>query len=321
MEGPVRRTFSFSSRWLIIWPLLWAVALPGEGPERRARPPKWTNVPPGIFFEDAFREGLSGPRPRRPATGGDSAPTEPDQDEPASASSKESPGWSETISADTIEDEIKAILGRINELVANAGQFKEQGYRQARREYTIAAMLFAIIDGYEDTVRWKPHASAARDSFAQAAVRAKVGSDAVYQQAQQLQISLQDLVRGGGFAGQAEASSTSWSEVCQRGPLMQRLQVAQGEKLSSWLTSANQFQSQPRRILHEAHLVAAMAEVLMRESMEDAADDDYREFCRAMKQAAQEISRAVEQSSYESARQSEADLRRSCDDCHATYRA
>ena len=125
--------------WLVVCPVLLSVALSGEGRERRARPPQWNNLPPGIFFEDAFRQGLSGPPPRQPAIASDAKSSLPDEAAPDSPASELTAGWTETISADTIEDEIKAILGRISELVANAGQFKGQGYRQARREYTVAA--------------------------------------------------------------------------------------------------------------------------------------------------------------------------------------
>ena len=121
--------------------------------------------------------------------------------------------------------------------------------------------------------------------------------------------------------GQAGDSPVDWNEVCERLPLMQRLQVAEAEKLSPWLASDSQFQPAKRPIAHEAQLIAAIAEVLMREGMEDAADDEYGDYCRAMKQAAQEISRAAEQGDYESARQSAVRLRRSCADCHSTYRA
>lgn len=307
---------SVPSGWhrAFVVPLLAATVVFGAAAERRARAPTWKQVPAGVFFDDAFQQGLTG-EPRRPSAEAPAAPQDP------AAASAQGMAWAESISAAAIEDELKASLGRLDGLLAQAGDFKARGYRAARREFALAAMLFAVIREYPAEVRWKNHAAAARDAFGQAALRTQVGSDAVLQQAQHLQQSLQELVRGGGFPEAAGDTPSDWPQICPRAPLMQRLEMAQIERLSPALGATAPFQKSTSLVLHEAQVVAAIAQALLQSGMEDAADEDYGDYCRAMKQAAQEIQRAAEQGDYESARGAASQLQQSCTDCHAAYRA
>ncbi len=299
---------------------LLSAAAPSPSPPRRAQPPTWKDLPSGIFFEDAFEQGLVGlPASRSSGTPSVAESSDSTDIRPA-ASDAAAAVWTGLISAETIEDEIKAILGRINRLVANPGDFKTRGYREARREFAVAAMLFAIIDEYPQTVRWKADAVAARDAFAQAAIRSQVGSDAVFRQASQLSIALQDLVRGGSFSPQASVQPQDWSEICPRPALMQRLEQSVTEQLSSWIATPDQFRQQKPRVIRESQISAAIAHVLWQEGMEDSSDEDYRGYCQAMLRAAEQLMQAAVEERYEAARQAEGGLRRSCADCHGDYR-
>jgi hypothetical protein len=309
------------ARWGKFGLLLGSLLLVAAAPvERRVPPPTWDEVPPGIFFTDAFEQGLVGtPNVQRsPAVSSSTG-----EDVPASESDSpktDSSNWREVISAETIEDEIKLILARTAGFVQNASDFKARGYRQARREFSIAAMLFAIVHEYPDAIRWQQDALSARDAFAQGALRAQVGSDSVLQLAEQLRIALEDLVRGGSFSHQAAVSPAGWPEICARSPLMQRLEMADSEQLASPLASSNSFQQERTRAVHEAELVAAIAAVLRQPGMDDAADQAYCDHCEAMQQAARAIVQAVENDDYEAARQAQGKLKKSCTDCHADYR-
>lgn len=311
-------------RWgligLLFCPLLGAAAGPEEPPERRVPPPDWKDVPPGIFFEDAFSEGLVGTPGARPS-GDQSVPgTDRASSDRSTADSDQSPEWQQVISAEVIEDEIKSILARVSALVQNPSDFQSRGYRQVRREFSVAAMLFAIVHEYPAPIRWQQSALQARDALAQAALRAQVGSDDVLRRAEQLRTSLEDLVRGGSFASEPIASPAGWDEICARSPLMQRLEAIDEDQLSGSLASAGLFRQDRARIAHESELVAAIAVVLLQPGMEDAADEDYRNYCDSMRQAAQAIVKAVENDDYESALPAHAQLKRSCADCHADYR-
>lgn len=299
--------------------LSFVLALHGEEPVRRAKPPRWKELPRGVFFEDAFAEGLVGERPPdlgQPNT--NSAVVSPDS---GNHGDNETLAWSKVISPETIEDEIKGIQRRLSAELANAGSFKGQGYRVARRDLTTAAMLFAIITDYDGVVRWKNHAAAMRRATAAVALRSKVGSDDLYRDAQQLDFQLGDLVRGGSVSISSVAEVTTWPQTCERSALMLRLEVSGQEFLPTALASPAAFEQHRTDIVREAELVAAMAVVLSDEEMDDAADDEYREYCEQMRSAALSIVEAVKQDNYEQARKAASDVKNSCSVCHEIYRS
>ena len=287
---------------------------------KRARLPDWKELPPGIFFEDAFRDGLTGPRPKvRGATNnGSSGPEQTDADQPPVSSGF---AWSQLISASTIEDEIKAIRPRVEDSVKTAGHFKGRGYLEARREFSIAAVLFAIVADYDDDVRWKKSAAVARDSMARVAANAKVGTTPVYREAKQRILDLDDLIRGSSLAGKPTQGDVEWGELFDRGPLMLRLEQSHQERLAMWLASKNEFNKQHDRIVHEAELVAMLAQVLATEGMQDADDDDYKAYCETLKKAAQDLIDSTKRNDYDAARRSAGEIHKSCGECHELYRA
>ena len=68
--------------------------------DTRARHPSFDNLRSGIFFKDAFQEGIRGQRPTQQAV---------DQPEAVVEKPAETFAWSRLIEAEVIEDEIKAI--------------------------------------------------------------------------------------------------------------------------------------------------------------------------------------------------------------------
>ncbi len=163
-------------------------------PARRARPPHWERLPPGIFFENAFEQGLRGERPARLAADSERNPPTPPTSvatEPATRGRD----WAELISATSIEDELKSVKQRCDSALQSEGYFKTQGYREIRAHLGVAAMLFAIIDQYPGPVRWQKSARTARDLFARVAQNTKVGSSQVYREALLRRQDLADLIR------------------------------------------------------------------------------------------------------------------------------
>ena len=68
-------------------------------------------------------------------------------------------------------------------------------------------------------------------------------------------------------------------------------------------------------------MVAAIAEVLQQEGLEDAGDEDYDAFCRQLQQAAQEVIQAVQQADFEQAERAAGEMSKSCSECHELYRS
>lgn len=287
---------------------------------RRARHPDWQDVPSGIFFEDAFRDGLTGPRPKVRGAKTGKRNSQPDT-KPSEAAESSGFAWSQLISASTIENEIKAIKPRVEDSVKTAGHFKGRGYLEARREFSIAAVLFAIIADYDGEVRWKKSAPIARDALARVAANAKVGTTPVYREAKQRILDLDDLIRGSTLAGNPNWDAIDWGELFDRGPLMLRLEQSHQERLAKWLASKREFNAQRERIVHEAELVAMLAQVLATEGMQDADDDEYTSYCEMLREASQAVIDAVNRNDYDSARQSAGEIYKSCSECHELYRA
>src|SRR5690606_7859631 len=106
-------------------------------------------------------------------------------------------GWSNTIEAETIEDEIKRLHKRLAEIVTTPGPFKSGGYTAARVNYNELALLFGIIAEYDGEIRWKAKASGLRDAFGRVAANCKVGTDQSYNEAKLRLQDLDELIRGG----------------------------------------------------------------------------------------------------------------------------
>lgn len=289
-------------------------------PPPRAKPPVWKELPPGIFFENAFRDGLRGPRPRADANAGQIPPR---STVPSATAATESPsaGWARLVSATTLEDEIKAIKLRCDEALKSEGHFKGQGYRDLRPHLGCAATVFGIIEQYDGTVRWQKDAATASQSFGRVALNMKVGSTPVYREAVQRQQDLSDLIAGGRIASVARNEPLSWPDVADRQLLMQRLELAVQQQLAAGVGSARDLTQQAARLIHEAELTAALAHVLRQAGMGEADDPEYVKFCEDLEQAARQFAEQAQRGDYNGARQAHGVMKNSCVNCHEQYRA
>ena len=229
--------------------------------------------------------------------------------------------WSKVIDASVIEDEVKAIKLAVDKDVTTPGEFKGRGYKLCRRNLTVAAMLFAIIHEFDGEVRWKKGASGLRDVLARTAKNCKVGTTQVYNEAKQRKLDLQDVVGGNDYAGQAGDPDKTWEQICDRSPLMQRLETALLERLKPHTSSQDEFRKNKEQVIHEAQIIAAIAEVLMKDSMEDAGEEIYDGFSQAMKKAGRDIVDGAAADNYEQVREAVGRIDQSCSDCHENFRA
>jgi len=301
-------------------PLLTVLAQSSRKPAKRAKLPQFNAAQTDrVFFQDVFAK-VQGERPANPnaavaqATGGGTPGGEV-------ASGGGSYAWSKIISAATIEDEIKAIKLDTDKTVTTPTDFAGRGYKVVRREFSIAAVLFAIINEYDGDVRWKKSAAAARNVFARTASNAKAGGNInVYNEAKKRKEDLMELLNGSALAATVEEPQNNWEHISDRSPLMQRLDTASEKNLSVWTSSKDEFSQHTEEVLHEAEMVAAIAEVLTREGMEDSDDEEYTKFAKLMKTGALDIVAAVKQNNDEQARKARGEIAKACSDCHDGYR-
>ena len=307
---------------LLAAPPLVLLAQPQDSAPRRAKPPRFDKSPvANVFFENVL-EHVTGERP----VGGAVPPAVAEVRRPSSTASagEAGPGgnsvWSQLISATVLEDEVKSLKLAVDEAVTTPGRFQSQGYRAAHDDFGILAVLFGIIARYEGDVRWKEQAPAARDLFARAAANTAVGSAQVFNEARQRRQDLQDLVSGARLTVTPDVSSGDWSTIVERAALMRRLETAYQINVTPIVNSAAEFSGRKSALLHEAQMIAALAEVLQQPGMMDADDDTYAEFAEQMKQAALAIVEAARQENYEAARQAAGEVSKSCSQCHELYR-
>jgi hypothetical protein len=310
---------------LLVSPALWAAQTEKKA-KPRVKPKKFSPEETArVFFDDVFavvigtRPDLGRPAPngrttieRTPAP--EAVAENPSQ--PASAS-----GWPQVISATTIENEIKAIKLLLDQDVTTPGDFKGRGYKACRTHFTTAATLFAVINEYGGDVRWKADAATARDVFARSAANAKVGTTQVFNEARQRKTDLEDLLNGNSPAERSSDPQNDWSAICDRQPLMQRLDAAFEGQLRKHAANKAEFTANKDRIVHEAEIIAAMAEVLTKDGLEDAGDETYDEFARNLKDAALTAVEGAQQDDYDKFRSSVGVLDQTCIACHDSYRS
>ena len=290
---------------------------------KRAQPPKFTKADP--FFADAFKEGLVGERPADlnkaapsiATTGGTPTSSAPDAGSGAASGS----GWSRLISAATIEDTIKSLKQQVDKEVTTLSDFKGNGHKLARRDYTLLAMLFGIASEYDGDVRWKKDAPAARDAFGRSAANFKVATDQAFNEAKTRKEELTELVGGSSpFVGKSAEAKATWGQVASRDALMKYFETIWEPRLKPALADKAQFTANSDKILRDAELIAATGEVLSKEGMKDAGDSDYKVLCGKLRDAAKQIIDAVKAKDFDQASKASAAVGKACAECHESYK-
>ena len=298
-----------------------------EQESRQSKPPVKRALRPqfkprdwrGIYFGDLFAEGLKG---SRPAELGSAAPLVVAGTGGGGNSQPEQSGefkWSELISRQVLEDEVKRRQIRLTSEVTTPSNYRGQ-HLQARLSFTMLAMLFAVIEKYDGDVRWQEDSQFVRQAFARAAATARTGSEQAYANARQVQAGLQDLVRGGSFPQEGNPTEDFlWDEVVDRGPLMTLLEELLGE-LKPMTASSAEATANAEELLHLASLVAVMGEVLRLPEMYDYDEEDYAAHAKAMTSGALQLVAGVKSGDYNQVEQGVNGISNSCSNCHADWR-
>ena len=265
----------------------------------RARPPKFEQEDVSrVFFDDLF-ERLVGARPTTPRNSSTPKAVTTPAETPGSMP-RERPGsttgtdaWSQIITATTLEDEIKLLKLNVDKTVTTPSSFAGLGHKTARLDFTLLAMLFAIVDQFDGDVRWKDNAPLARDLFARTALNLKAGgSIQVYNESKKRKQDLDDLVRGSRLQGTGK-DETVWNEAVDRSSLMSLLESRFEANLKRWTSNSAEIRSHEAAIVREAELTAAIGAVLHSEGMDDADDDDYRPLAEMLKRGGIDLARAA----------------------------
>ncbi len=307
---------------LIVLPVVWVYAQ-GKSQLKRVKLPDFKDRQDlkNIFFDNP-QARLDGPRQINAAptnTGGNTSV--PGTNGGESGAGDVVGEWAALISATTLEDEIKASKLAVDKVVGVPGKFKGGDYQTARLYFSTLAAMFGVIAEYDGDVRWKTQALGARDAFGKVAANCKVGTDASYNESKLRKADLEDLVGGASPDLKPSPEDFVWGKLIDRGPLMQRLEMAFNERLKPWTSDSSTFEDNVEKVLHEAEIVAAMSELLMKPEMEDGEDEDYMGFSNRMKAAARDIVDAVKLNDSDRASKAAGEILKACDECHEYYRS
>jgi hypothetical protein len=294
---------------------------------RRAKRPQFSPRDwEGVYFENLFREGLVGERPKpgaqsaaRPAAkpvGG--APVAPEKvaEQPAEAAAG---GWSGVVAGEAVESEVKRLLLQLEQDVTTPIKFKTD-YQKVRQAYSLLSMWFAIIFEYEGEVRWKQAAAVVQPACWRAAANARTDGEQAYQYARLRKEELQELVRGGSF-GDAEKpiEAVDWSQVIDRVPTMLQLETSLNN-LKTLTANKGDFEGGLEDVLQQASVIAVIGKVLAEEEMEGGDDEDYRGLASEMTKTAQNLLQACKLRDFDSAGKAVNQIEQSCNKCHEDWR-
>ncbi len=279
----------------------------------------------GIFFADPAAQ-LQGEMPTAATSQSSENASHATVNSPstiANNSNSDDPlGWKKLIDPTSLEDLVKGGKLRLDKIVTTPTTFKGGGFSEARTEFSLQALLFAIIETYPGDVRWKNSATVARQRFTRVAANTKIGSDHVFTEAKARLLDLGDLIGGTPLAPQNDGSAedVDWSNLIDRVPLMQLLEWAHEENVTKLVANETDFKDNSEAVQRYAELVAVLGQVALAEEMPDASDEDYRTLAQAMIEQAGQVVLAVKTNNAELARKAAAQVGQACTNCHDSFR-
>lgn len=227
--------------------------------------------------------------------------------------------WNQLITPTSLEDLVKGSKLRLEKIVTTPSAFASGGFAEARTEFSLLALMFAIIEEYRGDVRWQKNATTARQLMTRTAANAQVGSIQSYNAAKQRLLDLGDLVNGSSLAGEPP-EPIDWANLMDRVPMMQLLEWSEQDYVSKLTSNPSEFQSKQDELRRYAELIAVLGKTAIQPDMPDADDDDYVAFARDMITQARQVVLAVETDNIELARTAAGKLGQSCINCHDNYR-
>ena len=272
----------------------------------------------GIYFDNIFRDGFVGPSPD-PSQLKDKA-TGNIADSSTGSNASGNGNWSQLISREAIEDEVKLIHRKLQPLTRSPSGFNSK-LADARQQFSTLSMLFGVIHEYDKEVRWKKYAIAAQQSFAEVSEKSRTASRPTFELALRRTEDLSELIRGGVIEIPDDtATKIIWPKVTSRRALMIQLEDLLQEVLKPSVSQAKELDDRRDEALRKANITAALANVLIQNGMDEAGDDGYVAFAKAMETAATDLKNAIRNEEFDPAAAAVNRIEQSCSDCHAEWR-
>lgn len=311
MNGWLRTEWIWMLSCMIVFSLpIVAMAQSSKLPNR-AKPPVFEAQKfEGVFFPDV-NSALNGQLPKTQSTlqinssavAGSSA----------SNAGVDPMGWKDLIAAETLEDLVKTSKLRLDKIVTTPAAFAGGGNLNARREFSLLTLLFAIVETYPGEVRWKASAPAARDALQRAA------QNMAYDESKKRLQDLQSLLNGSAWNVETK-QAIDWGNLIDIAPLMRVAEWAHDEQIAKLTSSEASFKKNQEEIGKLAELVAVLGKACTFETMPNADDAQFVSLAKEMIDHAKQVRLAVETGDAELARTAASKLSLSCTNCHNSYK-
>ncbi len=285
----------------------------------RARPPRWTTGDLDVFFPDA-RQQLVGERPVPGAPSVAASPPLGSGPQTTPETPAGAPSWSALISADVLEDEVKAINLRLSTSLASASDFKAGGFKQCRDDFYQLAVMFKVAGLFDGRVRWKDDGAALSELFLMASYQSREATDEAYVVARRRQEDLNLVIRGEQLQTAPPAQPPPRKFLADIKPLMRRMETAYRDRIQPPLSGEAEFDESTDQVQHEAQILAVMSREIARDVFDHFDEEFYQEHVAALRTASRELSDAAARRDFHRASTAGASIGRSCANCHADYR-
>jgi hypothetical protein len=229
--------------------------------------------------------------------------------------------WSKLITAENLEDEIKALQKQAEEATKTLNNFRGNGRVLAQNTFAELAVLFGVIAQYDGDVRWRKEAASLTKVFAQAEFDCRQPGVAAFADAQLSARQLADLIRGVPLDLPPAAPLRNWAEVTSRPAMMRRIEEARtGPNVPRWLAGMNEFKKNKDALLREVEVMRVIAEVIKDRNFENGDDDAYQKYGKAFAEQCAALVGAIKDGNPENAQSAMSRVSRSCDACHGDFR-
>jgi hypothetical protein len=275
-----------------------------------------------VFFSDVASQ-LQGEDPSTDtaatamaqASSDDAQATTPSSPAPASGDSR----WLQRISSGSLESLVKESKLRLDGIVTTPAKFAGGGYEDARREFTLLALLFAVIEDYPEEVRWQKSAALAKRKWARVAAGTKVGSPQAYNEAKLRLQDLAEMLNGNPLSDAGAAEEFVWSEAVDRAALMQTLEATLRERMVPLAGDPKAVKAQPEEFTQMAELIETIGESLKLPGMPEADQENYLKWCEEMIANAESLQQAVALGNSDGVKAASAKIDQSCTNCHNDF--
>jgi hypothetical protein len=230
--------------------------------------------------------------------------------------------WSKLIPVDAIKNEIALESTLLKDATKNPGFFKSSGAKSAETHFAMMAAMFHMGTRYGAETPWDATSLAAlRDMTAEAYQMAVFADDDAFAAAQKSVKEVDNWLTSGKTTAEPAGNDPAWSdEVLPFYAIMRRMETAQRSKLQPWTASQNDFVAKKDELIHEATVLAALAQIMMDESYPLAGEGDYLNWAKTFRDNSLGIVEAAKANDFEKASDFYRDNNVQCDSCHGVYR-